>query len=154
MIKFKEGAAYLKSAFITLFICILIMLIMTFWSAVANIQSFKSSARTVLDAYVSEKSIKIFDEIKDSKDNIISFSADDYNQRLVSFCGFTDSGGHFEKLNPDLIYSVSIPSLTVDNSELNMKMECTVTVPLYFCGVQISNAVAPISINSSFEDIF
>lgn len=154
MMNFKKGGAYLKSVFITLFICMLIMLLMTFWSAVANIQAFKSSARTVLDAYVTEQSMGIFDEIKNSEDRVVSFSADDYKERLINFCGFAEDSGTLKKLTPNLIYSVSSPTLTVENSKLNIKMECIVTVPLYFCGVEITTAVAPVCINSSLQGIY
>lgn len=154
MINLKKGGSYISGALITLFICALIMLLMVFWSAVANVQAFKNSARNVLDTYVTEQSVNIFDSIRESENGIVSFSADDYTIRLIAFCGLTEDSGTLKKFNPDLIYSVSRPTLTVESQKLNMKMACSVTVPLYFCGIKISDAVAPICINSSFADIF
>ena len=153
-VDFKKGSGYITSAFITLFVCLLILLLMTFWSAVANVQSFKGSARNVLDTYVGETSVGIFDGLKNSDDRVFSFNSSAYNEKLIEFCGLTEDGGTLKKYNPDLLYTVSVPTLSVDTAELNIKMECTVTVPLYFCGIKISDAVADVSINSFYEDIF
>ena len=73
MINLKKGGSYISGALITLFICALIMLLMIFWSAVANVQAFKNSARNVLDTYVTEQSVNIFDSIRESENGIVSF---------------------------------------------------------------------------------
>ena len=135
----------------------MLAIFITFVSAVNIVRQTKRNARVVLDNYVMQNSIEIYDEIKNGTTDLEELDSDRYTDALASFCTFEKSGIFMYSLDSEgnSQYRITKPilSYTTEN-KLMLKVEFNVIIPMDFAGIYITNAVVPVSITSELKSKF
>lgn len=150
----KKGDGYIPICILIVILCMMLAIFITFVSAVNIVRQTKRNARVVLDNYVMQNSIEIYDEIKNGTTDLEELDNDRYADSLASFCTFEKSGGYMYSLDSEgnTQYRITKPNLfyTTEN-KLMLQVNFNVIIPMDFAGIHINDAVVPVSITSEFK---
>lgn len=157
MLKNKRGDGYIQACVMILILCMLIAVCLTFVTTVNTIRVVERNARIVLDSFVMENSIIIYDSIKNGHDFTEAVDVSRFQAKLADYNNLTKSGAYYYHYDPDgdLDYRITTPvlSMTQTNS-LKIAADYTITIPLYFAGMQISTVSIPITVESRLTNKF
>ena len=153
----KRGEGYIQVCVMVLIICMLIAVCLTFTSTVHTIRVVQRNAQIVLDSFVMENAILIYDSIKNGHDFTEAVDVSQFRTKLADYNDLTKSGAYYYHYDPDgnLDYRITAPvlSMTQTNS-LKIAANYTITIPLYFAGMQISTVSVPITVESRLTNKF
>lgn len=155
--KNKRGEGYISVCVLIIIICMLLSIFITFATTVGAIKQVKRNARVVLDNYVMEQSIEIYDSIKNGNDETLALYANDYVSELCEFCTFAKKSSKIYNYDSEgnTLYYLTIPSLGyTDDGELKVYTRFTLYIPLYFAGHKVSTVSIPITITSKYAEKF
>ena len=159
MLKNKRGDGYIQACVMILLLCMLIAVCLTFVTTVNTIRVVERNARIVLDSFVMENSIIIYDSIKNGHDFTEAVDVSQFRIKLADYNDLTKSGAYYYHYDPDgdgdLDYCITTPvlSMTQTNS-LKIAADYTITIPLYFAGMHISTVSVPITVESRLTNKF
>ncbi len=153
----KRGEGYIMTCVLIIIICMLLSVFVTFFTAVNIVKTVERNSRVVLDSFVMENSIEIYDSIKNGNDETSTLDNSKYVEALSEFCTFVKNGTRYYNYDQEGNgqYSISEPqmSFAVD-TKLKVKIEYSVYIPIYFAGVQVSTAEVPLKVESDFNEKF
>jgi len=145
---------YIKTAVIVLITAMILSLVLTYASIMTIVQTTKSNTETVLDSFVTQNFIYIFDSIKNGNNYTDTISSDEFVDEFATNCTFDNNGNYFYNIdgNGRYIYRLTIPqtTFTVSNT-LNLTCCLDVLIPVNFAGKQVSEIRIPITVKSSYN---
>lgn len=150
----KKGDGYIPICVLIVILCMMLAIFITFVSAVNIVRQTKRNSRVVLDNYVMQNSIEIYDEIKNGSTDLEELDSDRYADALASFCTFEKSGGYMYSLDSEgnTQYRITKPNLSyTTENKLMLQVNFNVIIPMDFAGIHINDAVVPVSITSEFK---
>ena len=153
----KRGDGYIQACVMILILCMIIGACLTFVSTANTIRIVERNARIVLDSFVMENSILIYDSIKNGNDFTEAVDTAEYHEKLADYNDLTASGNYLYRMNEkaDWDYRISKPYLTMTESNtLKIAAHYTITIPLYFAGVKVTSVSVPITVESKWTDKF
>lgn len=157
MLKNKRGDGYIQACVMILILCLLIAVCLTFATTVNTIRVVERNVRIVLDSFVMENSIIIYDSIKNGHDFTEAVDVSQFRIKLADYNDLTQSGQYYCHYDPDgnLDYRItaSVLSMTQTNS-LKIAANYTITIPLYFAGVKVTQVSIPVTVESKWTDKF
>ena len=157
MLKNKRGDGYIQACVMILILCLLIAVCLTFATTVNTIRVVERNVRIVLDSFVMENSIIIYDSIKNGHDFTEAVDVSQFRIKLADYNDLTHSGQYYCHYDPDgdLDYRITTPvlSMTQTNS-LKIAANYTITIPLYFAGVTVTQVSIPVTVESKWTDKF
>ena len=157
MLKNKRGEGYIQACIMILILCILIAVCLTFATTVNTIRVVERNVRIVLDSFVMENSIIIYDSIKNGHDFTEAVDVSQFRIKLADYNDLTQSRQYYCHYDPDgnLDYRITAPvlSMTQTNS-LKIAANYTITIPLYFAGIQVTQVSIPVTVESKWTDKF
>lgn len=155
--KNKRGDGYIGTCVMILILCMILSIFIEFVATVNVIRISERNARIVLDSFVMENSIEIYDSIKTGTDftevvdveqyisKYSEYNSLDFNGNMLYCCG--DDG--------EELYRQTIPTVQlIEENRLKIIAEYTITVPLYFAGHQVTEVTVPITVTSKFNPKF
>ena len=155
--KNKRGEGYVSVCVLLIIVCMILSVFVTFASAVNVVKMTERNSRVVLDNLVMRGAIDVYDSIKRGNDENAIIDSQEYIDELCEFCTFDkaalflyhkDANGkdEFRITYPQVGYSVA--------KKLKIYVSYTVYVPVYFCGIQVSTATIPITVESKYTEKF
>lgn len=157
MLKNKRGDGYFQACVMILILCMLIAVCLTFVTTVNTIRVVERNVRIVLDSFVMENSIIIYDSIKNGHDFTEAVDVSQFRIKLAEYNDLAQSGRYYYHYDTDghLDYQISAPylSMTQTNS-LKIAANYTITIPLYFAGVKVTQVSIPVTVESKWTDKF
>ena len=153
----KRGEGYIQVCVMVLILCMLIAVCLTFASTVHTIRVVQRNAQIVLDSFVMENSIIIYDSIKNGHDFTEAVDESQFRIKLAEYNGLAQSGRYYYHYDTDghLDYRISAPSLSMTQTKsLKIAANYTITIPIYFAGMQISTVSVPITVESRLTNKF
>ena len=155
--KNRRGDGYIGTCVMILILCMILSIFIEFVATVNVIRISERNARIVLDSFVMENSIEIYDSIKTGTDftevvdveqyisKYSEYNSLDFNENMLYCCG--DDG--------EELYWQTIPTVRlIEENRLKIIAEYTITVPLYFAGQQVTEVTVPITVTSKFNPKF
>ena len=155
--KNKRGDGYIGTCVMILILCMILSIFIEFVATVNVKRISERNARIVLDSFVMENSIEIYDSIKTGTDftevvdveqyisKYSEYNSLDFNGNMLYCCG--DDG--------EELYRQTIPTVQlIEENRLKIIAEYTITVPLYFAGQQVTEVTVPITATSKFNPKF
>lgn len=155
--KNKRGDGYIGTCVMILILCMILSIFIEFVATVNVIRISERNARIVLDSFVMENSIEIYDSIKTGTDftevvdveqyisKYSEYNSLDFNGNMLYCCG--DDG--------EELYRQTIPTVQlIEENRLKIIAEYTITVPLYFAGQHVTEVTVPITVTSKFNPKF
>ena len=157
MLKNKRGDGYIQACVMILILCMLIAVCLTFVTTVNTIRVVERNARIVLDSFVMENSIIIYDSIKNGHDFTEAVDVSQFRIKLADYNDLTKSGRYYYHYDTDghLDYHITTPvlSMTQTNS-LKIAANYTIAIPIYFAGVKVTQVSIPVTVESKWTDKF
>ena len=157
MLKNKRGDGYIQACVMILILCMLIAVCLTFVTTVNTIRVVERNARIVLDSFVMENSIIIYDSIKNGHDFTEAVDVSQFRANLAEYNNLRKTGAYYYHYYPDgdLDYRITTPvlSMTQTNS-LKIAANYTITIPIYFAGVKVTQVSIPVTVESKWTDKF
>lgn len=157
MLKNERGDGYIQACVMILILCMLIAVCLTFVTTVNTIRVVERNTRIVLDSFVMENSIIIYDSIKNGHDFTEAVDVSQFRIKLADYNDLTKSEAYYYHYAPDgsLDYRITTPvlSMTQTNS-LKIAANYTITIPIYFAGVKVTQVSIPVTVESKWTDKF
>ena len=155
--KKKNGTGCIDICVMIIVLCSILSVLITYVSAVNVIQINKRNARIVLDSFVMENSIEIYDSIKNGNDITDAVDTEKYINSLCSYNSLDFRGNMLYCVdeNGNQKYRMTAPYLILtEGNRLKLAAKYEITVPLYFAGIRIHEAKVPITVESKLKDKF
>ena len=153
----KRGEGYIGPCIMVVAICMIIAVLVSLVAAVNVIHITKRNSKIVLDSFVIENSITIYDSLKNGYDYTEYFDAEVYIENLCDFCTFAKGEEFLYAYTEEgnLKYKISRPVLSFSSdSQLKLIANYTVYYPIDFNGIVIDIAEIPITVESKFKEKF
>lgn len=153
----KRGEGYILTCIIVLVVCMLLSVFITFATTVNMVRMTKRNSQIVLDSFVMENSILIYNSIKNGNDYTNELQTDVYIDNLCSFCTFEENADYLYAYSSDgvLKYKLSRPEIFFSTEgELKIYTQYTVYIPVGFGGATVTMAQVPITVESKFNEKF
>lgn len=159
MVKYndKRAEGYIWPCVLIVIVCMILSVFVMFADAVNITRQTERNSRVVLDNYVMQNSIVIYNSIKQGNDNNTNLDSQIYTDALADFCTFARNGSYLYNYDDDgnVQFYVSEPKLEfVKDKTLKIRVSYTVYVPIYFAGVRVDTAEIPITVTSKFNEKF
>ena len=155
MLKNKRGEGYILTCVLVLVCSMILSVFIMFVNAVNVVRTVRMNTITVLDSHVVRRSIDIYSSIKQGHDRTSSLEEDEYIEALMSFCTFERRGNDLYNYDEDgnEQYHISAPILGYTKDDcLKVSASYEVSVPIYFAGVKITDAVVPVTVESRLSE--
>lgn len=156
-IRNKRGEGYITICVAVIILCMLISIFVTFASAVNIIKQTERNSRVVLDSYVMKNSIVIYNSIKQGNDVTASLNQNEYIFSFSSFNSLDIRGNMLYSYDEDgnEQYRLTKPTVSfIQDKHLKIQVQYTITIPLYFAGIKVSEAIVPMTAVSRFDEKF
>lgn len=153
----KKGEGYVSTCVMIVVICMLLSVFVTFAVAVNTVKTVERNSRVVLDSFVMQNSIEIYDSIKQGNNKTNEIASSKYVDALSDFCTLEKRGNFFYNYDSDrdFIYCISKPYVGfTEENKLQIYASYTVYIPIRFAGIRVSTAVIPITVESKFNERF
>lgn len=153
----KRGEGYIPTCVMIIILTMLLSVFVTFVSAINIVKQTKRNSRVVLDSYVMQESIKIYDSIKNGNDKTPVLDSDSYVDSLCEFCTFAEKNDMLYNYNSDGDIQFYLTKPTVgymEDKELKIYTSYTIYIPIYFAGIRVETAQIPITVTSNFTQKF
>lgn len=155
MLKSKRGEGYVQACVMILILCMLIAICLTFASTVNTIRTVERNARIVLDSFVMENSILIYDSIKDGHDFTETVDIGEYRSQLADYNDLSGSGMYLYHFCEDESwdYCISRPDLSMTESNtLKIAAHYRIIIPIHFAGKQVASVSIPMTVETKWTD--
>ena len=155
--KNNKGEGYVSTCVMIVVICMLLSVFVTFAVAVNTVKTVERNSRVVLDSFVMQNSIEIYDSIKQGNNETNEIDADEYREALSDFCTLVKSGSRYYNYDSDgeTNFYISKPYVGfTEQNKLKIYASYRVYIPIRFAGVWVTTAVVPITVESKFNERF
>lgn len=155
--KNKRGEGYVSVCVLLIIVCMILSVFVTFASAVNVVKMTERNSRVVLDNLVMRGAIDTYQSIKKGNDENAIIESQEYIDELCEFCTF-EKAAHFlyhKDANGKDEFRITYPQVGYSvTKKLKYYVSYTVYVPVYFCGIQVSTAEIPITVESKYTEKF
>ena len=155
--KNKRGEGYVPVCVLLIIVCMILSVFVTFASAVNVVKMTERNSRVVLDNLVMRGAIDTYQSIKKGNDENAIIESQEYIDELCEFCTF-EKAAHFlyhKDANGKDEFRITYPQVGYSvTKKLKYYVSYTVYVPVYFCGIQVSTATIPITVESKYTEKF
>ena len=155
--KSKRAEGYVSTCVMIVIICMLLSVFVTFAVAVNTVKTVKRNSRVVLDSFVMQNSIEIYNSIKQFNNKTDGIDAAEYREALPEFCTLEKRGYCYYNYDSevDLNYYITNPyvGFTV-YKKLQIFTSYTIYVPIRFAGIRVSTVRIPITVESKYNEKF
>ena len=131
--------------------------ILTYASAISKVNIIRENSKIVLDSFVTENAVEIYNSIKQGNDFTEALNEDKYRTSLKEFCTLDVNGTKMYSYDSEgnEMYSITAPELSFETeNELELQVGYTVYVPIRFMGVTVSTANIPVEVTSDLAEKF
>ncbi|MDD4474275.1 MAG: hypothetical protein PHV95_00590 [Eubacteriales bacterium] len=156
-LKNKRGEGYIFPCLMIVVVCMILSVLIFFASGVSLVRITEKNSKIVLDSYVMQNSIQIYNSIKQGNDYTETLDRNDYIVALCDFCSLVKIGSYLYAYNDDgsLKYRMTLPVITFrEENTLKIQLSYTLYVPIWFDGRIARYAVISVTVQSSFKEKF
>ena len=155
--KNKRGEGYVSVCVLLIIVCMILSVFVTFASAVNVVKMTERNSRVVLGNLVMRGAIDTYQSIKKGNDENAIIESQEYIDEFCEFCTF-EKAAHFlyhKDANGKDEFRITYPQVGYSvTKKLKYYVSYTVYVPVYFCGIQVSTATIPITVESKYTEKF
>lgn len=139
-IKSKRAEGYIPACIITVCVCMVLSVTISFISAVTAVNQSKRDVRQALDGFVTHKSIEIYNGVKNYSEFAETLDAESFESILSEYAG---GQGNYE------IKDLKIEFRETDR--LNYTVSYTLKAPVRFGNITVVYTNVPIKITGVFN---
>ena len=153
----KKGEGYIVPCVLILVIVILFLMIFNYAAAISKVNVIRENTKVVLDSFVTQNSTEIYNSIKQGNDYTEVIDAEEFRTSLISFCTLEIDDGMLYSIDADgqELFRISEPTLGFrEANELELVVNYTITIPMWFAGNEFPAVSIPIEVTSILTEKF
>jgi hypothetical protein len=147
-----KGGGYITACVIILVIAMILSAVLFYAQCMTILQTTRDNTELVLESFIIQNSILIYDSIKQGHDLTEYFDENDYISEISSRFSLDIQGGALYSYGEEgeLIYAMTNPYVTykVDKA-LKLKASYTVMIPVTFAGKRLFFLRVPMTVTRS-----
>lgn len=150
----KKGISYVNTAVWTLIFCIILSLVLTYASLMTLIQTAESNTQRVLDGFVTENSMLIYESLKNGSDFTESLNNSFYVSKVSDELSMDYSGKMLYYTNEQgvIIYQIANPNVAYEwEDTLKLKATYDIILPIQFAGQTVATLRIPQKVVSYYD---
>ena len=132
-------------------------MIFTYSASISKVNLMRENTKVVLDSFLTQNSTEIYNSIKQGNDYTEVIDTEEFRTSLISFCTLEIENGMLYSYDADgkELYHITEPVLSFrEANELELVVNYTISIPLWFAGHQFPSANIPIEVTSILTEKF
>lgn len=157
LLKSKKAEGYILPCVLIIIFVAIFSIIFTYSASITKINVMRENTKVVLDSFVTQNSTEIYNSIKQGNDYTEILDTDEFRTELISFCTLEINDGMLYSYDADgkELYHITEPILSFrEANELELVVNYTITIPMWFAGNQFPSANIPIEVSSILTEKF
>lgn len=156
-LKNQKGEGYIVPCVFILIFAMIFAMIFTYSASISKVNLMRENTKVVLDSFLTQNSTEIYNSIKQGNDYTEVIDAEEFRTSLISFCTLEIENGMLYSYDADgkELYHITEPVLSFrEANELELVVNYTISIPLWFAGHQFPSANIPIEVTSILTEKF
>lgn len=157
MLKSSKAEGYIVPCVFILIFAMIFTMIFTYSTSISKVEMMRENTKVVLDSFVTQNSTEIYNSIKQGNDYTEAIDTEEFRTSLISFCTLEIENGKLYSNDADgkELYHITEPILSFrEVNELELVVNYTISIPLWFAGHQFPSANIPIEVTSILTEKF
>ena len=157
LLKSKKAEGYILPCVLIIIFVAIFSIIFTYSASITKVNVMRENTKVVLDSFVTQNSTEIYNSIKQGNDYTEILDTDEFRTELISFCTLEINDGILYSYDADgkELYHITEPILSFrEANELELVVNYTITIPMWFAGNQFPSANIPIEVSSILTENF
>lgn len=155
--KSNKGEGYIVPCVFILIFAMIFAMIFTYSASISKVNLMRENTKVVLDSFLTQNSTEIYNSIKQGNDYTEVIDTEEFRTSLISFCTLEIEDGMLYCYDADgkELYHITEPVLSFrEANELELVVNYTISIPLWFAGHQFPSANIPIEVTSILTEKF
>lgn len=126
-------------------------MIFTYSASISKVNLMRENTKVVLDSFLTQNSTEIYNSIKQGNDYTEVIDTEEFRTSLISFCTLEIENEMLYSYDADgkELYHITEPTLSFrEENELELVVNYTISIPLWFAGHQFPAVTVPVEITS------
>lgn len=156
-LKNQKGEGYIVPCVFILIFAMIFAMIFTYSASISKVNLMRENTKVVLDSFLTQNSTEIYNSIKQGNDYTEVIDTEEFRTSLISFCTLEIEDGMLYSYDADgkELYHITEPILSFrEANELELVVNYTISIPLWFAGHQFPSANIPIEVTSILTEKF
>lgn len=152
-----KGESYLTPCVLIIVFVAIFSMIFTYAASISKVNLIRENTKVVLDSFVTQNSTEIYNSIKQGNDYTEVIDTEEFRTSLISFCTLEIESGKLYSYDADgkELYHITEPVLSFSEAnELELVVNYTISIPLWFADHQFPSANIPIEVTSILTEKF
>lgn len=131
--------------------------IFTYSASISKVNLMRENAKVVLDSFVTQNATEIYNSIKQGNDYTEVIDTEEFRTSLISFCTLETDNGLLYSIDADgqELFHITEPTICFrEANELELVVNYTLTIPMYFAGNEFPAVNIPIEVTSVLTEKF
>lgn len=157
LLKSKKAEGYILPCVLIIIFVAIFSIIFTYSASITKVNVMRENTKVVLDSFVTQNSTEIYNSIKQGNDYTEILDTEEFRTKLISFCTLEIKDGMLYSYDADgkELYHITEPVLSFrEANELELVVNYTITIPMWFAGNQFPSANIPIEVTSILTEKF
>ena len=157
LLKSKRAEGYIVPCVLIIIFVAIFSIIFTYSASITKVNVMRENTKVVLDSFVTQNSTEIYNSIKQGNDYTEILDTEEFRTELISFCTLEINDGMLYSYDADgkELYHLTEPVLSFrETNELELVVNYTITIPMWFAGNQFPSANIPIEVTSILTEKF
>ena len=157
LLKSTKAEGYITPCVLIIIFVMIFSIIFTYSASISKVNLMRENTKVVLDSFVTQNSTEIYNSIKQGNDYTEAIDAEEFRTSLISFCTLEIENGMLYSYGADgkELYRITEPVLSFRNeNELELVVNYTISIPMWFAGTQFASANIPIEVTSILTEKF
>ena len=157
LLKSKRAEGYIVPCVLIIIFVAIFSIIFTYAATITKVNVMRENTKVVLDSFVTQNSTEIYNSIKQGNDYTEILNTNEFRTKLISFCTLEIKDGMLYSYDADgkELYHITEPVLSFrEANELELVVNYTISIPMWFAGNQFPSANIPIEITSILTEKF
>ena len=156
-LKSRKGEGYIVPWVFIMIFAMIFAMIFTYSASISKVNLMRENTKVVLDSFLTQNSTEIYNSIKQGNDYTEVIDTKEFRTSLISFCTLEIEDGMLYSYDADgkELYHITEPVLSFrEANELELVVNYTISIPLWFAGHQFPSANIPIEVTSILTEKF
>lgn len=157
LLKSNKAEGYIVPCVFILIFAMIFAMIFTYSASISKVNLMRENTKVVLDSFLTQNSTEIYNSIKQGNDYTEAIDTEEFRTSLISFCTLEIDNGMLYSIDADgqELFHISEPTLGFrEANELELVVNYTITVPMWFAGNEFPAVSIPIEVTSILTEKF
>lgn len=157
LLKSTKAEGYIVPCVFILIFAMIFAMIFTYSASISKVNLMRENTKVVLDSFVTQNATEIYNSIKQGNDYTEVIDTEEFRTSLISFCTLEIEDGKLYSYDADgqELFHITEPTISFrEANELELVVNYTLTIPMYFAGTEFPAVNIPVEVTSVLTEKF